>query len=327
MPPCIYCRQDKPSLEFNREHVVPEAFGRFEGALVLHDTVCRDCNSYFGNTLDRILSRGSAEGLQRYFFGVRDPSEITRFSYDTVRLISEIPGDYQGVLLELVEDADATRGVRAVPAPQVGFAEQEGDGFLFFPVSEVRTGAWKNDPRIDWRRGVKILGADVDETKALLQTQGVELSTWREMTAPPVDGVEIDVTEEYQITEEYRRALAKICFNYAAFVHGADFVLQQEFDATRMFIREGVSPGFQVLGNRDDDIFPYESDDYPGMSPAIHVVTITKPLNADVVLGQLTLFNWPQWEVVLAPHPVSSVRHSGHLFNPNTLTVHELGHR
>ncbi len=327
MPTCIYCRDIKEPSQFNREHVVPEAFGRFEGALVLHDIVCVDCNDYFGRTLDRIISRGSAEGLQRYFWGVKHPSEIERFSYNNLRLSSEIPGDYHGALLTLFEDADAPKGVKAVPVAQVGFAEAEGDGFIHFSLAEVKAGVWKDDPRIDWRKGVKILGPGMEETRALLEAQGVQITKWREMTAPPVDGEEIEVTEEYRVSSEFQRAIAKICFNYAAYVHGAAFMLQEPFDDTRRFIREGVAPDFRVWGPKDTDIFPYESADHPGMSAIFHVVTVTKPLNADVVLGQVSLFNWLQWEVVLSTSPMRNLRRSGHLFNPSTLTVHELGHR
>ena len=63
------------------------------------------------------------------------------------------------------------------------------------------------------------------------------------------------------------------------------------------------------------------------MSAVFHVVTVTKPLNADIVLGQVSLFNWLQWEVVLSTSPMQDLRRSGHLFNASTLTVHELGHR
>ena len=178
---CIYCRSNQAHDEFNREHVVPEAFGRYKGALVLHDTVCIKCNDYFGRTLDRLLSRGTSEGLQRYFWGVKSPSEIERFCYDNVRLSTEIPGDYHGALLTLVEDAAARRGVKAVPISQVGFAEKEGRSFIYYPIADVQAGRWRDDPRIDWNRGVKILGPEMEETRSLLEAQGVEITNWREM--------------------------------------------------------------------------------------------------------------------------------------------------
>jgi hypothetical protein len=289
--------------------------------------VCIKCNDYFGRTLDRLLSRGTSEGLQRYFWGVKSPSEIERFSYDNVRLSTEIPGDYHGALLTLVEDAAARRGVKAVPISQVGFAEKEGSSFIYYPIADVQAGRWRDDPRIDWNRGVKILGPEMEETRSLLEAQGVEITNWREMSAPPVDGEKINVTEEFRFSRAYQRAIAKICFNYAAYVHDAAFMLRQEFDDTRRFVREGIPPDFRMFGQKETDIVPYESANHAGMSAVFHVVTITKPFNANVVLGQITLFNWIQWEVVLSMSPVDELRPKGHVYNPRTLTVHELGHR
>jgi hypothetical protein len=52
MPICIYCVTDKPASAFTKvEHVLPQAFGRFRDNLTLKDTVCDDCNEFFGNPL------------------------------------------------------------------------------------------------------------------------------------------------------------------------------------------------------------------------------------------------------------------------------------
>jgi hypothetical protein len=67
---CIYCGESKALAEFNREHVVPESFGLFGGDTFVLHTVCRECNQFFGDTLDRCLARDSPEGLERYSVGV-----------------------------------------------------------------------------------------------------------------------------------------------------------------------------------------------------------------------------------------------------------------
>lgn len=79
MPLCIYCRLDKPPDDFNREHVVQEAFGRFKNNLVLHELVCEECNEYFGNGLDLALARDSLEGLHRYERGLKEATVDTVF--------------------------------------------------------------------------------------------------------------------------------------------------------------------------------------------------------------------------------------------------------
>ena len=70
---CIYCLEQKPLAEFNREHVLHRAFGGFEEALTLvapHDPgVCRACNDYFSPTVDLAITpgfdRGASSGRAR----------------------------------------------------------------------------------------------------------------------------------------------------------------------------------------------------------------------------------------------------------------------
>jgi hypothetical protein len=57
MPTRLYCREDKDRALFNREHVVPEAFGLFEENFVLHEVVCAACNKLLGDELDIALAR------------------------------------------------------------------------------------------------------------------------------------------------------------------------------------------------------------------------------------------------------------------------------
>jgi len=327
MPVCMYCLVDKAESDFNREHVVPEAFGRFADAPVLHNAVCENCNSYFGETLDRILARGTPEGLQRYVWGVKDPRDVRRFEYHNLRLSADVPGDYAGALLHALDDTDAPRGLRTVPITQVGFANLDGDEFTFFPLAEVRVGGWRNESTLDWRKGVKIIGPDIEEARAVLEAQGVHITNWREMEAPPEPGTEIDVIELMKLTPELERAIAKIAFNYAAYTQVQGFALREQFHPIRRYIRYGEHPGYQVLGRKKTDIFTLESESHPGMVAVFHVVTITEPTNAEAVLAQVSLFNWMQWEVALSQVAAPSLRRIGHLFNIKTRTVHELGHR
>ena len=69
MPKCLDCHEVKEADAFNREHVIPEAFGRFEENMVLKLVVCETCNTYFANHLELRLARDSIEGLDRYEHG------------------------------------------------------------------------------------------------------------------------------------------------------------------------------------------------------------------------------------------------------------------
>lgn len=49
---CIICRKVKDNKEFSYEHVIPESMGGF----YIIQTVCKDCNSHLGNTVDCLLT-------------------------------------------------------------------------------------------------------------------------------------------------------------------------------------------------------------------------------------------------------------------------------
>ena len=52
---CIYCLEWKAAGDFDREHVLPEAFGLYAtNSPVLHLAVCVACNRHFGRTLDLV---------------------------------------------------------------------------------------------------------------------------------------------------------------------------------------------------------------------------------------------------------------------------------
>ena len=69
MPFCIYCWLEKPTSEFNTEHVLPRAFGRFANGLTRGKPrqfrVCAECNQQFGDELDETFARDSWEGIAR----------------------------------------------------------------------------------------------------------------------------------------------------------------------------------------------------------------------------------------------------------------------
>jgi hypothetical protein len=64
-PQCIYCK--KATVQLNREHVIPEAFGSYgsETMVLSNNAVCADCNSRLGAEIDQILNRDSYEALIR----------------------------------------------------------------------------------------------------------------------------------------------------------------------------------------------------------------------------------------------------------------------
>jgi HNH endonuclease len=98
MTTCIYCR--RADVPFNREHVFPEAFGMFSTNNLVLRCVCQGCNTYFGNSIDRTLSRDSFEAVARIDEGLKTPEtwqgegtrSTLRFEYAPDSPFRGVPG-------------------------------------------------------------------------------------------------------------------------------------------------------------------------------------------------------------------------------------------
>ena len=89
---CIYCLEDKSVSSFQHtDHVIPQAFGRFQNNLTLNELVCDDCNQYFGDSIELSLGRDSLEGIARYNHGIRSKREPL---YGRVKMMVGRAGDY-----------------------------------------------------------------------------------------------------------------------------------------------------------------------------------------------------------------------------------------
>src|SRR4051812_46140999 len=139
---CIYCLRSSPEVTFNREHVLPEAFGKFKGALTLLREVCSGCNTFFSETLDLTLGRKSIEGLERYRWGVKPAQEIEKFRFDHIQMRAADDGDFKGVPVELYYNAESD-SVVARPQPGVSIHNAHGDGFTHFTPEQIKAGNWQ----------------------------------------------------------------------------------------------------------------------------------------------------------------------------------------
>jgi HNH endonuclease len=115
---CIYCK-DSDKI-FDREHVMPEAFGTFEPDSSVLDCVCKECNGYFGRNLEFALSRDSSEAVLRLRYGVKPASEAKDLQYQKLEIKVGQPGPWFGATAILEADASGI-GVEPVPVPQVAF--------------------------------------------------------------------------------------------------------------------------------------------------------------------------------------------------------------
>jgi hypothetical protein len=138
MARCIYCLEERPADAFNREHVVPEAFGKFEQNLVL-DCVCKSCNDFFGKTLDLKLGRDTVEGLDRFRSGLKTRDEYKGLGRQSTSRVEVMEGPLKGVLCEYRPAANGKDFDIVGFIPQLGFAQTQDGPFEYHPLAQLPT--------------------------------------------------------------------------------------------------------------------------------------------------------------------------------------------
>src|SRR5579859_2011619 len=134
---CIYCLEDKDDGAFNRDHVIPEAFGMFDENLVL-SCVCRECNQFFGDGIEMDLGRDSMEGHDRARVGLVEASEFKFLGKRTTTImeydVDSLPGiGRKGYLIPPKEG----REFDTAPLPEVGFAPTEDGPYEWFSLDAI----------------------------------------------------------------------------------------------------------------------------------------------------------------------------------------------
>lgn len=323
MPTCLYCRETKPNDAFNREHVVPEAFGRFENNFVLNGVVCEACNTYFGRHLDIHLARDSIEGLDRYGQRVRQPNESTRLG-GSPRLSARINdgGFHDGAEVRWGPSNDGRKLV-LLPVPQLGISDNRGRQ-LWFRVEEfpARQDLGQHGFAAGTELSIKPFGVAFEEAERLLRERGYAINSF-EILGGSDEGTETDIYISGTVDRVLTRALAKIAYNYLAY-HYRRISMMEQFEEVRRYIRFDEIPSKPLVSLAPGDFLaglPKEQ------VPVAHGVGVS--WKAGQVIGQVTLFFGFHHRVVLAdggfliePSAVAK----GHLFDPVNHQIVELTH-
>jgi HNH endonuclease len=236
MPSCIYCGDERDATGFkSREHVLPDAFGRFSGALTLTDpVVCDACNAEFSRTLDIYLARDTPIGLARYLFGQKKPDEYKHLGRRATLHHRIDEGRLAGAAVTFAPGEEIL-DVR--PLPQIGFGATPDGPFQWFLCSALPS---KEQIRIlveSGRRYVEFLEVlDMDGMLGTLSGLGLKIDDARETAPAGSRGVHRTETSAL-LTQMFGRAIAKIGMNYLASQHGAAVARMAAFDAVRRYIR------------------------------------------------------------------------------------------
>jgi HNH endonuclease len=326
MSACIYCKSKDG--RFDREHVMPQAFGTFEpDSPVLNDCVCAECNNYFGRTLEFALSRDSMEAVLRLRHGIKPATEAKELPYRKLELKVGQPGPWLGATVVL--EADRTgKAIEPVLVPQVAFKWRGESEWTWFLEREL-----DDSSRLAPFRGaqpgtleIRILvplQGDHERLVEKLRRLGIKFLKQGILEQPmTVDG-KIQLQIAAQVDDTIFRAIAKIAFNYAAWVHGAGFVLRSDFDDLRKYIRYRVQPRWAPA------VRPFKApilaDDMPHLRQTNgHLVTFNWNYKQTGLVAQVSLFNAITYHVLFCIH-YSGVWHDdmrrGHHFDIEERTV------
>src|SRR5438552_3735218 len=132
MATCIYCRRDDTAVSFNREHVMPQAFGLFRDNWVLDAEVCMTCNSALGKEVETPAARGSIEGVHRYLTRkLMGPDSFLKIPGRRVRWEIDELG-WEGVRAYFEATQDGT-DVQVMFRPQVMVTYENDERKTFLP--------------------------------------------------------------------------------------------------------------------------------------------------------------------------------------------------
>lgn len=318
---CIYCLRNLPEDAFNTEHVILQALGKFEHNLTLNQIVCRDCNQFFGDNLDRLFARDSFEAYDRIKRGLKPAAEIAELPQARLTFTVALSGELNGIRLRLAAP-DGREAVELVP--QVGLPRKGEPGWIFLTEAELADPDRNLPAEFDRKGQIRIIApsAEVQERlTTLLAQRGIPFREEGTFDLPHPNMGEIEIYVNTKVDPIVKRCVAKMAFNYLAHVMGREFVLLPAFDATRAYIRHGTHPGYTVVDADDSPILAKDTRTHRQTDG--HLVTVGWTDGGEHLVGQLSLFNRVTYRVSLARNFSGLWRpvRSGHHFDLTTRRI------
>lgn len=275
---CLYCgilkihNRDRAKSDFNTEHVVPQAFGKFGTETPTLDIVCKQCNQLFGDGIDNILAR-SGLNKQRFYNGLTsdfDPKK--HFQNQSIKVMG-------GVLdgLQVIPSEQNPQVI--VPVQNVDFVLRRVDGtYDWFTLSAMPSleefMQYPDHPKLVWLK--------VDKKEEIVQKfhekYNFSLEFTQEITQEhPMLPSEVDVRYEFNVNEDMLRSIYKIGFNFFAHYcinnNLAYLPYDRCFDPIKRFILEGIKPSWFQYPSRNTMNTPILANEDPTNAPRIHIIT------------------------------------------------------
>lgn len=315
---CIYCLEDKSLSEFsNKEHVIPQSFGKFEQNLTLINKVCNECNQYFGDNLEIDFARDTYEGsIARYNYGIKKPTEFQTTGRKSRIKIRVKEGLLKGSYEHRVYLPQ--RGeICLEPLPQVGFLRADSSGYDYFLLDEIPSSVFFNNQvhNISNPKGILTIGCDHKRAEEALNRKGFSFGPEENHEVAYIHPGPSKVYGKND--RKIARAIAKIGFSYLAYWEGAEFILQNDFNPIRDYIRHGKQPNFPAIDISKTPILPEERGISYRKLGHIIVTDWIFMYNQTFLFVFISLFNWTTYAICLTNNYSGKEKDiaRGHFFN------------
>ena len=323
---CVYCVEDKPLSSFTKgEHVMPQSFGLFTNNFTLINIVCDDCNQYFGDNLEIVMSRDTFEGASRFEFELKSAKEFKSLGRRSRMTITIAEGECKGAYAYR-EYSEEQNKIVIKPVPQIGFLKNEPAEYEYYLLDQIPDKNYLDKNGFDMKhpRAIIVFGIDFDTVRQILSEKGIKLEYQSE--GGPSENPKEDwlCKVDGLIDSTICRTVAKIAFNYLAYWEGRDLLLHQSFDPLRNFIRYGKQADYPLVKVDDNPILGDEPVE--GRRRLGHIVTVNWAVDKVSIVSQISLFNWARYSVSLAGNFSGERRNirRGHFFNVNNREILDL---
>lgn len=254
---CIYCLLFKiyaigkirKQSEFNSEHVLHQSVAKgFKNAPTLIGRVCTACNQNFGDTIDTVFGRSGYEGFQRFKLGLKSPNALHKLQAGGLEFGSTAPRvhGYVPATVEHYQD-NGTISSRIEPFIML-YSRKSKEEFKVTLAKIPKIQTLIEEHELDATRLMFATnGKKEDENKLvkLLKEQDIQVLYSLTQNVPAKL-----LINAYTPSPDVLRAVAKIAFNYFAFLcekNDQQMPLRPEFDKVRNYIHKNESFTDMVL--------------------------------------------------------------------------------
>ena len=310
---CIYCTNTKDKNQFNREHVIPKAFGTFGvDTLVLNNLVCQECNQSLGNSVDRVFAQKSLEGVQRFNFGLKPTKDYDSNKYGKEHIITISEGMLKGLACKKRVDT-ATNNLILIPKKDdIGCRKVNGE-YDFYSLKDIPSKEFFDAAYSLHTDRIIIFSCSVDHNKIIEVIKKKYGSNVQHIVYD--DTSERNCITECEFTSDLQRALAKIAFNYLAYNNkGNNIIFQKCFNPIRKFILDGTKPYYPVIERNNNSILSEKNN----QAILAHIITIYYSPNDRSLMVSLAINNYIHYKICLTPTYNSDLTietHYGHYFD------------